>query len=89
MYKRQGYDNAVIGRLMCVSALGEIPVLLCIGYLSRKIRIEYLLLIAGAAMTVRIWLPLTGSIAGIFLGQSLQGVTYMTVSYTHLLWWKR
>ncbi len=63
-----GYDNAVIGRLMCVSALGEIPVLLCIGYLSRKIRIEYLLLIAGAAMTVRIWLPLTGSIAGIFSG---------------------
>ena len=77
-----GYDNAVIGRLMCVSALGEIPVLLCIGYLSRKIRIEYLLLIAGAAMTVRIWLPLTGSIAGIFLGQSLQGVTYMIMYYS-------
>ena len=77
-----GYDNATIGWLMCVSALSEIPVLLCIGYISRKIRIEYLLLIAGAAMTIRIWLPLTGSIAGIFIGQSLQGVTYMIMYYS-------
>lgn len=77
-----GYDNATIGRLMCVSALSEIPVLLCIGYISRKIRIEYLLLIVGAAMTIRIWLPLTGSIAGIFIGQSLQGMTYMIMYYS-------
>lgn len=77
-----GYDNATIGRLMCVSALSEIPVLLCIGYISRKIRIEYLLLIAGAAMTIRIWLPLTGSIVGIFIGQSLQGMTYMIMYYS-------
>ena len=72
-----GYDNAMIGRLMCVSALSELPVLLCIRFLMRKVKIEYLLLTAGAAMTVRIWLPLTGSIAFIFLGQALQGMTYM------------
>lgn len=76
-----GYDNATIGRLMCVSALSELPVLLCIHFLMRKVRIEYLLLTAGVAMTVRIWLPLTGSIACIFLGQALQGVTYMIMYY--------
>ena len=76
-----GYDNAMIGRLMCVSALSELPVLLCIRFLMRKVKIEYLLLTAGAAMTVRIWLPLTGSIAFIFLGQALQGMTYMIMYY--------
>ena len=76
-----GYDNATIGRLMCVSALSELPVLLCIRFLMRKVRIEALLLAAGAAMTVRIWLPLTGSIVCIFLGQALQGVTYMILYY--------
>ncbi len=77
-----GYDNGTIGRLMCVSALSEVPVLLGIRYLSRKVRIEYLLLIAGGVMSVRIWLPLTGSIAGIFLGQSLQGMSYMIMYYS-------
>ncbi len=41
-----------------------------------------MLLIAGAAMVVRIWLPLTGSIVGIFLGQTLQGMTYMIMYYS-------
>lgn len=77
-----GYDRVTIGRLMCVSALSEVPVLLCISYVSRKVRVEYLLLIAGAAMVVRIWLPLTGSITGIFLGQALQGMTYMIMYYS-------
>ena len=80
-----GYDNVTIGRLMCVSALSEVPVLLCINYLSRKIRIEYLLMIAGVVMSVRIWLPLTGSIAGVFLGQSLQGMTYMIMYYSGVM----
>lgn len=77
-----GYDNVTIGRLMCVSAMSEVPILLGIRYLSRKIRIEYLLLIAGMFMTVRIWLPLTGSIAGIYMGQALQGATYMIMYYS-------
>lgn len=77
-----GYDRDVIGRLMCVSALSELPVLICIKYLSSKFRIEYLLLAAGFFMTIRIWLPLTGSIGWIFVGQALQGVTYMIMYYS-------
>ncbi len=33
-------------------------------------------------MVVRIWLPLTGSLAGLFLGQTLQGMTYMIMYYS-------
>ena len=33
-------------------------------------------------MSVRIWLPITGSIVGIFLGQSLQGMSYMIMYYS-------
>jgi len=84
-----GYDNVMIGRLMCVSALSEVPILLGIGYLSRKIRVEYLLLLAGSAMVVRIWLPLTGSIVGIFMGQGLQGMTYMIMYYSCVMFMNR
>lgn len=82
MVTDMGYDNATIGKLMCVSALSEVPVLLVINRLSKKIRTEYLLLLAGLFMTLRAWLPLTGSIAGIFAGQALQGLTYMIMYYT-------
>lgn len=86
MVTDMGYSNVTIGRLMCVSALSELPILLTINYLMRKIRVEYLLLMAGVLMTVRIWLPLTGMIGFIFLGQSLQGATYMVMYYSCVMY---
>lgn len=34
-----GYGHETIGRLMCVSALSEIPILLCINQVSRRVRV--------------------------------------------------
>lgn len=84
-----GYSNETIGKLMCVSALSELPILLTINYLMRKIRVEYLLLAAGIFMTIRIWLPLTGMIGFIFLGQALQGTTYMVMYYSCVMYMNR
>lgn len=82
-----GYGNNMIGILSCISAASEIPVLLVIDRFLRKYKTEYLMLLAGFMMVVRIMLPVVGgSIVSVMAAQTLQGMTYMIMYYCTVMY---
>lgn len=82
-----GYGTATLGMLSCISALSELPVLLCIDWALRRFRTEVLLIFAGLMQVLRLLLPpLTSSLAGIIAAQSLQGLTYMIMYYSAVMY---
>lgn len=82
-----GYANNVVGILFCVSAVSEIPVLLVIDKLLKKYQTEYIMLMAGIAMVVRIMLPAVGgNIISILIAQAMQGMTYMVMYYCTVMY---
>lgn len=82
-----GYDNSVIGVMQCIAALSEAPVLLFIDKALRRFRTQTLLVAAGFIMVVRLLLPpLTFSIAGVAVAQALQGMSFMIMYYSTVMY---
>jgi oligosaccharide:H+ symporter len=81
-----GYDNRMIGILMCVSAVSEIPILLNLDRIIRRFGTINVMLFAGFILVIRIFLPSLGSITGIILAQMLQGFTYMIMYYSTVMY---
>lgn len=82
-----GYNNSVIGVMQCIAALSEAPVLLLIDKAIRRFRTQTLLVTAGFIMVVRLLLPpLTFSIAGVAVAQALQGMSFMIMYYSTVMY---
>lgn len=86
---QMGYDNRMIGILMCISAVSEIPILLNLDRIIRKFGTIKVMVFAGFMMVIRIFLPSMQSIEGIILAQMLQGVTYMIMYYCTVMYMVR
>lgn len=87
--KEMGCENSIIGVLQCTSALSEVPVLLLIDRVMRKCNVFRLLSLAGVIMVVRMLLyslAVYGGVPVLIASQLLQGVTYMTLSYSCILY---
>ena len=80
-----GYDTATIGWMMFLAALGELPVLLAIDWAIKRFRTEVLLVVAGFIMGLRMLVPLTSSIGWLAFSQCFQGVTYMVMYYSTVM----
>jgi len=76
-----GYDQSMVGIMLCVSAFSEVPILLVIHKLMKRFDTLSLLIFALALSGVRIILMTTGNIYTILLSQCLQGPTYMISHY--------
>ncbi|NLO09623.1 MAG: MFS transporter [Clostridiales bacterium] len=76
-----GYDQSIIGMLNTISALSEVPILLCIHKLIKRFGTMRIIAFSGIMAGVRILLISGGSLPTIIISQMLQSVTYMTTYY--------
>lgn len=76
-----GHSTKLVGILSCVSALSEVPVLLCVRKLTKRFGEIPLLILSMAMTSLRLFLIGQGMISAMIDGQLLQGVTYMTTYY--------
>jgi MFS transporter, PPP family, 3-phenylpropionic acid transporter len=74
-----GQGEGMIGLANCISALSEIPVLLLINFIIRKLTPIKIIIISSFIMGLRLLAIFGGSLPYVFLGQILHGVTYMTI----------
>ena len=77
-----GYTQSLIGGMNFVSAMSEVPILLCIGRILRRFGPIPVLAFSCGAMCLRILLASGGTVPLLLLSQGLQSVTYMTVYYS-------
>jgi MFS transporter, PPP family, 3-phenylpropionic acid transporter len=75
------YSEGMIGFINCVSAVSEIPVLLLINKVIRKINPTKILLLSSILMGLRILIVMQGSLACFVFAQALNGLTYMTIYF--------
>lgn len=80
-----GHGSAQIGLASMTSALSEIPVLLLIDKVMRRVNIKKILLFSGFMTTVRLLLLANASSIGMILAAQLfQSCSYMTVHYSSI-----
>lgn len=77
-----GYDQSLIGGLNFISAMSEVPALLCIRKILKRFGPVAVLSFSCAMMCLRIFLASGGTLAMLLLSQALQCVTYITVYYS-------
>lgn len=76
-----GYSEGMIGIMNCIAAISEIPVLLLINRLIRKINTVKLIILASFLLGLRILIVTKASVGYFILAQSLNGLTYMIVYF--------
>jgi MFS family permease len=81
-----GYGQGTIGLLNCISALSEVPVLFFANKLLKKLGSMKLLIASCIMMGIRTIMVTGGTLPIILLSQTLQGVTYMTVYYSCVIY---
>lgn len=84
-----GFDNRMVGILMCISAVSEIPILLNLERIIRRFGTINVIIFAGFMLVIRIFLPSSNTIIGIILAQMLQGLTYMIMYYSTVMFMVR
>ncbi len=78
-----GLSNSYIGYSMCIAASTEIPVLLVIDRVLKRVSPARLLLFSGLVLAVRLVLTAQAdSFAGIALAQLFHGMCFMTAFYS-------
>jgi len=84
--KNMHYSSFYIGLAMCISAASEVPILLCIQRRYVKFGAINILIFSGFMMGLRMLILFFASnIAMVLLSQVLQGVTYMTLHYSTIM----
>ncbi len=78
---RLGYSESMIGIINCVAAASEIPVLLLINRLIRRVNPSRLIILACLLMGFRILLVTKGSLGYFILAQAMNGLTYMIIYF--------
>ena len=76
-----GYSQRLIGILSCVSALSEVPILLCARKLTKRFGEIPLLAFSAVMTSLRLFLVGLGAVPTMVGAQLLQSVTYMTTYY--------
>lgn len=76
-----GYSQRLIGILSCVSALSEVPILLCARKLTKRFGEIPLLAFSAVMASLRLFLVGLGAVPTMVGAQLLQSVTYMTTYY--------
>ena len=77
-----GYGQSIVGLSSFVSAMSEIPILLCANRLIRRFGAVHLLIFSVLMMAVRLLFAGSGVLTLMLMSQLLQGVTYMTCYYS-------
>lgn len=77
-----GYGQSTLGWINCISALSEVPTLVCINRLIRRFGSMKILLASCFVLSIRIFMTTSGSLPVIFASQLLQGISYMTVYFS-------
>ncbi|WP_343209414.1 MFS transporter [Anaerolentibacter hominis] len=81
-----GQPQSTIGILNSISALSEIPILICINKMSKKFGAIRILIFACIMLSLRIFLVTLGVLPAFMLAQAMQGLTYMTVHFCCVAW---
>ncbi len=77
-----GYGQSVVGLSSFISAMSEVPVLMCANRLIRRFGAVNLLIFSVLMMALRLLLAGSGVLPLMLMSQLLQGVTYMTSYYS-------
>ncbi len=79
---KMGMTESDMGLINCISALSELPVLLLINYIIKKLSPMKISLIACFLLSLRILSVTGGSLPFVILSAVLHGMTYMTVYFS-------
>ncbi len=79
---KMGMTESTMGLINCISALSELPVLLLINHIIKKISPMKISLIACFLLSLRILAVTGGSLPFVIISAVLHGMTYMTVYFS-------
>lgn len=77
-----GYEQNTIGWINSVAALSEIPILLIINKLVKKLGAMKVIIASCFLLGIRFFIITGGNLYFVVLGQMLHGVTYMTLYFS-------
>ncbi|MBS6955322.1 MAG: MFS transporter [Enterocloster asparagiformis] len=77
-----GYGQSIVGLSSFISAMSEVPILMCANRLIRKFGAVNLLIFSVLMMALRLLLAGSGVLPLMLMSQLLQSVTYMTSYYS-------
>lgn len=76
-----GYNQSDIGTMNTISALSEVPILLCIRKLLKKFGTMKILAFSGIVTSMRIFMVTGETLTNFVLSQLMQSMSYMTTYY--------
>ncbi len=76
-----GYGHDSIGIIQCVSALSEVPVLLFIRKLTKKLGALRIVALAGILSGVKLFIASFGSMPVFIISAAMNGITYMAMYF--------